>query len=230
MPDVAASQALFSAILSIAADAIVTVDEGQRVLQFNQGAERIFGYTSQEIVGQPLELLLPARFHSPHRGHVDEFGAGHDVARQMGHRREIYGRRKDGTEFPAEASIAQLLLPSGHRVFSAVLRDITERKRAEQDQDFMLATSSALASTLDFETIVASVPALAVRALGDWCALDVLDAHGAMRHVDASVDAASPLSRALLELYPLDADSPWPVQDVLRTGRTISVIADSEWL
>ncbi len=230
MPDVAASQALFSAILSIAADAIITVDEEQRVLQFNEGAARIFGYTAQEIVGQPLELLLPARFRTPHRGHVNEFGAGQESARQMGHRREIFGRRKDGSEFPAEASIAQLQLPDGHRVFSAVLRDITERKRAEQDQQFMLATSSALASTLDFETIVASVPALAVRALGDWCALDVLDATGAMRHVDASVDAESPLSRGLRALYPIDADSPWPMQDVLRTGRIISAVADEEWL
>lgn len=230
MPDVAASQALFSAILSIAADAIITVDEEQRVLQFNEGAERIFGYTEREIVGQPLELLLPTRFHGPHRRHVNEFGAGHEAARQMGHRREIYGRRKDGTEFPAEASIAQLQLPSGHRVFSAVLRDVTERKRAEQGQDFMLATSTALASTLDFETIVASVPALAARALGDWCALDVLDTNGAMRHVDASVDAESTLSRALRELYPLDADSPWPAQDVLRTGRAISAVTDTEWL
>lgn len=231
MPE-GASQALFAAILSIAADAIITVDDDQRIVDFNEGAERVFGYTADEARGQPLELLLPSRFRTNHREHVQQFGIGREVARQMGHRREIYGRRKDGTEFPAEASIAQLQLPDGRRVYSAVLRDITERKRAEQEQHFVIRASAVLAESLDYETTIASVPALAVPAIAEWCALDLIEAsdsvHG-LRHVSAprSEDA---LPRALAALYPMDPDSPWPLQDVLRSGRPISALIDDEWL
>ncbi len=242
MSTAAGSEALFAAILSIAADAIITLDEHQRITQFNEGATRVFGYAAEEVIGQPMDMLLPPRFRARHHGHVEEFGRGRESARQMGHRREIFGLRKDGSEFPAEASIAQLQVADGHRVFSAVLRDITERKRAEGQQQFMIESSAVLTSTLDYETIIAAIPALAVRALGDWCALDLVDSsaetridmrpgmHQEMRHVEASRDDASPLVHALGSLYPLDADSPWPVQDVLRTGRQVTAVTDSEWL
>lgn len=242
MSTVAGSEALFAAILSIAADAIITLDEHQRITQFNEGATRVFGYAAEEVIGKPMDMLLPPRFRARHHGHVEEFGRGRESARQMGHRREIFGLRKDGSEFPAEASIAQLQVADGHRVFSAVLRDITERKRAEGQQHFMIESSAVLTSTLDYETIIAAIPPLAVRALGDWCALDLVDnsadirpdmrptMHHEMRHVEASHDDASPLANALGSLYPLDADSPWPVQDVLRSGRQVTAVTDSEWL
>ena len=231
-----ASQALFAAILSIAADAIITVDGAQRIVDFNEGAERVFGYTAAEVRGQPLELLLPPRFRANHREHVHQFGIGREVARQMGHRREIYGRRKDGSDFPAEASIAQLQLPDGRRVYSAVLRDITERKRAEQEQQFVIRASAVLAESLDYETTLAAVPALAVPSLAEWCALDLIESSESvqgLRHVSAPRgDDALPraLPGALAALYPMDPDSPWPLQDVLRSGRPISTSVNDEWL
>jgi len=230
---VQASQALLSDILAIAADAIMTVDEEQRVLHFNQGAEQIFGYAADEIVGRPLELLLPVRFRAAHAGHVRAFGEGQETARRMGHRREIYGLRKSGEEFPAEASISKLVLPDGRTVYSAVLRDITERKRAEEDQRFLAASSTVLASSLEYEATLAAVPALAVPRLGDWCALDVVEPDGTIhRHVTPHPD---PAKRALLERlrrdYPLDWDSPVLVVDVLRRGRA-ELVPDvtDDWL
>ncbi len=126
-----ASKARFEGILEIAEDAIISTDADQRIVLFNQGAEKIFGFTPAEIIGSPLDLLLPQRFEKVHRKHIKEFAHSPDVARTMAERREVSGRRKDGSEFPAEASISKLDL-GGERVFTVILRDISERKRAEQ--------------------------------------------------------------------------------------------------
>jgi PAS domain S-box-containing protein len=228
-----ASQRLLAGILSIAAEAIITVDEAQTILHFNQGAERVFGYTAAEAVGRRLDMLLPERFRPTHDRHVTRFGVGQEVARQMGHRREIYGLRKSGEEFPAEASIAKLDLPDGRRVYSAVLRDITERKRAEQEQRFLAAASAALASSLDYDSTLAAVASLAVPVLGDWCALAAVEQDDAIRtlappHADP---ARTPVVEELFRRYPLDWDSPWLAVDVLRTGRTELVVdVTDEWL
>jgi protein-histidine pros-kinase len=126
-----ASPMRLAGILEIADDAIISVDAQQRITLFNQGAEKIFGYGAQEVLGQPLDLLLPARVEHIHRRHVAEFASSDETARRMAERRDIYGRRKDGTEFPAEASISKLEI-EGELIFTVILRDITERKRVEQ--------------------------------------------------------------------------------------------------
>jgi PAS domain S-box-containing protein len=225
-----ASEALFAAILSIAADAIIVVDDEQRIVRFNEGAERVFGYAAEEVVGQTLDLLLPERYRTTHQRHVRGFGAGRETARQMGHRREIFGRRRDGCEFPAEASIAQLRLPDGRHLYSAVLRDITERKRTEAGQDFVVSSSAALARSLDFDTIVETIPRLVAPAIAEWCALDLADEGDLLRHASAADPASPALAAALDARYPLDPDSPWPVQDVLRSGRVDLIDADDEWI
>ncbi|HEV3142984.1 MAG TPA: ATP-binding protein [Gemmataceae bacterium] len=130
--DLAASQARFFGILEIAEDAVISIDERQRITFFNKGAEQIFGYTAAEVIGKPLELLLPQRFHAAHAKYVHEFADAPQTARRMGERNEVMGRRKDGTEFPAEASISKLALPEG-MVFTAALRDVTKQKQAEAE-------------------------------------------------------------------------------------------------
>jgi len=128
---VRAAKARFEGILEIADDAIISVDSHQRILLFNQGAERIFGYAGREVIGKPLDLLIPSRYGAAHGRHIEDFARSPDVARPMGQRREVSGLRRDGREFPAEASISKLEL-GGELVFTVMLRDITERKRAEQ--------------------------------------------------------------------------------------------------
>ncbi|KAB8331486.1 PAS domain S-box protein [Scytonema tolypothrichoides VB-61278] len=125
------SQARFAGILEIADDAIISINASQCITLFNQGAEKIFGYTAAEVIGQPLDLLLPARYTCVHRQHVAGFASSSGTARRMGERREIFARRKDGTEFPAEASISKLEL-GNEIIFTVILRDITESKRARE--------------------------------------------------------------------------------------------------
>lgn len=126
-----ASQARLAGILDIAEDAIISVDETQQITLFNQGAEKIFGYSASEVIGQSLDLLLPKQAAIAHRQHIRNFDTSVGTARKMGERNEVFGQRKNGVEFPAEASISKLEL-AGEKIFTVILRDITERKRGEE--------------------------------------------------------------------------------------------------
>ncbi|MEW6493718.1 MAG: PAS domain S-box protein [Cyanobacteriota bacterium] len=125
------SQARLAGILEVANDAIVSIDEHQRITLFNHGAEQIFGYSASEILGQPLSLLIPTRFAAAHHQHVSNFGNSAGIAQRMGERSEIFARRKDGTEFPAEASISKLEM-GGKKLFTAFMRDISDRFQAQE--------------------------------------------------------------------------------------------------
>lgn len=128
--DLRIAESQISAILTIAADAIISLDERFRITLFNEGATAIFGYTADEIIGHPLDRLIPDRFHAVHRHHVSDFDRASVAARKMGERQEIFACRKDGSEFPAEASIAKHQV-GGKKIYMVVLRDVTERKRTE---------------------------------------------------------------------------------------------------
>ena len=124
------SQARLSGILDNANEAIISVDEEQRITLFNHGAEETFGYRASEVLGQPFELLLPTRFADIHNQHMNDFAQTPETSRRMGGRRPVFGRRQDGSEFMAEVSISKLKL-GARSIFTAVVRDITERKEAE---------------------------------------------------------------------------------------------------
>ncbi len=131
--DLRLAEAKSSGIVSISADAIISIDDQQRITLFNRGAEVIFGYSAEEAIGAPLDFLVPERFRAIHRLHVGRFANGDEVARRMGERTtSIFGLRKNGEEFPADATISKLDT-SGKRILTVALRDITERQRV-QDQ------------------------------------------------------------------------------------------------
>ena len=126
------SEMRLSGILDISAEAIISVDQDQTIVMFNQGARNIFGYDAEEAIGKPLDMLLPGRVRAVHRSHVEGFDESRETTRlMMTERGEISGLRKDGTEFPAEASISKLDL-GGQKVFTVTLRDVSERRRAEE--------------------------------------------------------------------------------------------------
>jgi PAS domain S-box-containing protein len=124
------TDAKIAAILEIAADAIIALDADMRITQFNNGAAAMFGYAKNELLGRNLDLLIPERFRGGHGRHVQQFAKSGVASRRMGERGEIFALRKDGREFPAEASIAQLRFEE-ERIYLVVLRDVTERKRTE---------------------------------------------------------------------------------------------------
>jgi PAS domain S-box-containing protein len=126
------SEAKLEAIVSIAADAIISVDERQRIVLFNSGAEEIFGWSAGEILGEPLTRLIPARFAERHGALVTAFAAEIASARRMAERApDIVGLRKSGEEFPAEAAISKVVV-EGAPLFTVILRDISDRKLVER--------------------------------------------------------------------------------------------------
>src|SRR5262249_10052372 len=132
------SEAKLAGILAIAGDAIVSIEAKHRINLFNEAAERMFGYSPGEVIGQPIDILIPTRFHTAHKQHIERFASGPAIARRMGERQEVVGRRKNGEEFPTEASISKLDVDE-KRFYTVVLRDVTERMRAEKHQAQLVA-------------------------------------------------------------------------------------------
>ena len=125
------SQAQLKGIIDSAMDAVITVDQAQRVVMFNLAAEKMFGYSSGEVAGKPLQLLIPTRFRAGHEHHVRRFGTTGTTSRAMGDLGALSGLRKDGQEFPIEASISQVEI-NGAKFFTAIVRDVTDRVRTEE--------------------------------------------------------------------------------------------------
>ena len=122
---------LFRNLIDSAMDAIVSVDENQDIAMFNQAAEHMFGYCAADIIGQPLENLIPARLRARHRQHVANFGKYGATARTMNISGVTYALRANGEEFPFEASIS-MVKNGDTKIYTAILRDITERKQDEE--------------------------------------------------------------------------------------------------
>jgi protein-histidine pros-kinase len=119
----------FRALLESAPDGIVIVDRTGRIALVNQQVEHLFGYQREELIGQPVEVLIPERFHTRHVSERTGYIA-HPRTRPMGPGLELFGRCKDGTEFPVEISLSPLEDPDGMLVTS-IVRDVSERKRIE---------------------------------------------------------------------------------------------------
>jgi len=215
------TDAVLAGIVTISADAIICVDAAQQIIFFNEGAESIFGYTVDEMIGQPLEVLIPERYRPTHAAHVREFGESDVRARRMGERRQILGRRKNGEEFPAEAAISHLGVESA-KIYSVVLRDVTERRRAHETQTFLAEAGETLASSLGHDDTLRNVARLAVPRLADACVVHAFhngEFQGvAAAHVETA--RAADVERQRSE-HPIDVAGTHPVAEVIRTLRPI---------
>jgi PAS domain S-box-containing protein len=121
----------FEAIIDSAMDAIITVDEAQRIVLFNPAAEKMMGCLASEALGQPLNRFIPQRFRAGHAEQVQNFGRSGETRRQIGKQETLSALRADGTELPAEISISQVEI-DGRKLFTAIVRDISERQRATE--------------------------------------------------------------------------------------------------
>lgn len=235
----ALSEARVTGLVSIAADAIISIDDAHRITLFNRGAEQIFGWTADEMLGQGLDRILPARFQAGHHQMVDAFASGAQNARRMGERRVIAGVRKSGEEFPAEASILKQTV-DGATTFTVVLRDITERKNVEDAQRFLADAGSVLTRTLEFDETLAAVAQLPVPRLADACIVDIIGDGGALSDAGdwrlRRVTSVSEDSRVSIALAALAMDAPGPDSasatiDVIRTGKPqLHAAIDEEYL
>jgi PAS domain S-box-containing protein len=135
--------ARLSGLLDSAMDGIITVDESQRIVLYNRAAEKIFGWASDEAIGQPLTKLLPMRYREGHGAFIKRFGTTGVTSRRMGDNTVIHGRRANGEEFPMDASISQLETAEG-KLYTVILRDVTERVRAQEERSAFAAAAHAI--------------------------------------------------------------------------------------
>ena len=179
------SDAALAAIVDIAADAIITLDSAFRIVRFNRGAEQIFGWTEEVMLGQPIDRLLPMAVRAVHRTHEQAFAEGSTESRRMAQRREIAGLRRNGEQFPAEASIARVTV-DGERTFMVMLRDVSERRRSEDRQALLATAGWVLAASLDVDSTMAAIAELPLPLLGEWSVLELLSPHGNSRRAAAA--------------------------------------------
>ncbi len=124
-------EARVAGMVESAMDAIITVDENQHVVLFNAAAESLFGCPRKQAIGAPLAWFIPERFRAEHERHIRRFGETGTSSRRMGGARIVTGLRRNGEEFPIDASISQIT-ESGKKFYTVILRDVTERVRAEE--------------------------------------------------------------------------------------------------
>ena len=204
------ADAKFRGLLESAPDAIVTVNRDGRIALVNSQAERLFGYDRSDMLGQQVEILLPERARAAHVRHRPRYLRAPTI-RAMANSLELVARRKDGSEFPVEVSLSPLQSEDGI-LTTSVIRDITERKQAQEAQRFLTEASTLLAGSLDYETTLASVARLAVPSLADGCVVEVLKEDGSA----PTLSAVALVEPADTRLDGVLSDLP---EQVLRSGK-----------
>lgn len=124
--------ATYAGIIHASMEAIISVDERQQIVMFNPAAEQMFRCRIEDAIDTPLSRFIPERFRHSHHQHVERFGATGTSERRMGKQLALYGLRADGEEFPLEASISQIE-QDGKKLYTVMLRDITQRKITEHE-------------------------------------------------------------------------------------------------
>lgn len=134
--------ARFAAVVDVAHDGMLTIDENHKIRMFNRAAEKIFGYGAEEVLGRPLDILIPQSGRADHSKRVHEFELSPAPSKSMFSRGAVYGQRKDGREFPAEITISKISV-LGRREYAAVIRDVSDRA-ALMDELRLKATTDPL--------------------------------------------------------------------------------------
>jgi PAS domain S-box-containing protein len=224
----AITDALLAGIVTISADAVVCVDSSQQIIFFNEGAEKIFGYSKEEVAGQNLEILIPDRFRNTHSVQLRRFGELSIRARKMGERGQIWGRRKNGEEFPAEAAISHVG-EREHQVYSVVLRDATLIHRAHEAQSFLAEAGETLVSSLGAEDTLRAVARLAVPRLADACIVHSYhdDEFKGIAVAHADPRQATALERRRIE-HPIDYHGDHPIALVIRSRQPLILAGDTQ--
>jgi PAS domain S-box-containing protein len=138
------------AIFDAAVDGIVTIDERGTIERFNPAAERMFGYTEAEVTGKNVSMLMPSPYHEAHDGYLAHYlHIGEKTIIGIG--REVLGLRKDSTTFPMDLAVGETR-QGERRIFTGTVRDISERKQAEEQRDRLLPTRSSRTSVMSCPT------------------------------------------------------------------------------
>ena len=224
------SDAYFKHLLELAPDAMIIIDEHGKIAIVNGQAEEMFGYERSEMLGQRIEMLLPERLRRVHVGHRSGYGLDPRL-RPMGQGQDLVARRKDGSEFPVEISLSPVKANNG-RFVSSVIRDVTERKRMEDEIN--AARQAALRANKANSAFLAAAshdlrqPVQALSLLNGALRRTVTDER-ALQMVDSqqhSLTAMTNLLNSLLDISRLDAGAVTPELENFPINRLIDRLSD----
>lgn len=206
-------------VLSQVSDVVIASDNEHRITYWNPAAEQLYGFTAAEVLDRPLEEITHYQWLNP----TDEAAVYEMLATKGSWQGENWHTTGHGERLHVESTVSVLKDTQGRPIgLLAVIRDITERKRAEEAERFLAQASTILASTLDYETTIEQITRLAVPTLADWCTLDILEPERsrcvAVAHVDPAKEA---LLWKLRRRYPIFLDGPSPGSQVLRSGQSV---------
>lgn len=194
-------------------DAIVVMDDGQRIVLFNAAAEAMFGRTRQQAIGSPVTLFIPERFREGHLAMVQGFGDGPALARKMGVGRIVRGLRSTGEEFPVEASISATVT-DGRRIYTVIMRDVTERERerAALVRSNVDLQQFAFVASHDLRTPLRSIKGYLSLLDTRWGHQLDASARELIQRAGAAVDQLDDLTQDLLSYASLDSEAVRQVQ------------------
>jgi PAS domain S-box-containing protein len=213
-------QVRYEELVAQASDAIIAVDAGQRIVLFNRGAERIFGWSAEDAIGQPIDILVSPHARARYRAALDAFARGSASTCPIAEQRRIIGLRKNRDAFPVEGDIYRME-GEGATLLALILRDISARKRQENQQIFLAHASQALASSLEYEETLQMVARLAVPLLADCCVVDLREEHGVRRLKVVHVDPKKAHVAAALEGVRVREVETHPVWQALDERRSV---------
>ncbi|HKG22126.1 MAG TPA: PAS domain S-box protein [Blastocatellia bacterium] len=218
------SLAQMASVIGSAMDAIISIDGRHRIVLFNAAAEKMFGYAATDAIGQPIDRFIPERFRNAHSEHVNKFGRANITKRSMGSLGAIFGLRRNGEEFPIEASISHAE-SNGLKLYTVIIRDITERKRTEgrlREQAALLDKAQDAILVRDLEDHILFWNHGAERIYG-WPASEVTGKKIRDLIYMASLDLYEKAKQQLLE----NGEWQGELRQMTRDGREI--IAQSRW-
>lgn len=220
----------FKLVIESAPNAMIVVNQAGRIALVNAQAEKYFGYKRIEMLGQPVEMLIPQRFRGAHPGYRAEYVRS-PMMRAMGKGRDLYGLRKDGSEFCVEIGLSPVRDTEGVQVLSSII-DVTERKRSEEGQKFLSEAGTILASSLDYRETLKKVAHLALPKLADWCLVD-LAVNGAKQVAAAHMNSEKEkMAEVLANRFPPDPSLGRGAGYVMQTARSEMYpdVADDNWV
>lgn len=221
------AEAFSRGILTASADALISIDGQYRIMAWNPSAERMFGWSQAEALGMSLDELLPLDRRAVHRQHVARFAQEPSIARSMD-RRTACGRRKNGEEFPIEATLSRLEL-DGELILTVAVRDVTEQRRQEEEQRLLADLGGAMASA-DYEDTLSQIVRVATQWLADHATLLLFDDGGSQlyRAAASTRDPALAWTAESMMQLPLQGELSHPALQVIREQKPLVVELDEE--
>lgn len=213
----AASEQKFRSLVEGAYDSILIADSSGKIVLVNDQLSSRFGYAPAELVGQPVEILLPERYRTRHVMSRRSYSRD-PQPRPMGAGLELYARRKDGSEFPVDISLSPVKTRQGTQV-TAIIRDITERKRYEDQQTFLADTTKVIDETMDYGERIQRIADAIVRKIADTCVIRLLE-DGQLNFKAAAVSGLAAPDARLIGIQPKGPFSP---SAVIASGKPVLI-------